>query len=48
MYKECVDWALKAYMDQKNPDIDDKDIVMDFFNGLENVRYAVFKTQMLN
>jgi hypothetical protein len=48
MYKEHFDAALKAYKDQKNPDMDDKDIAMDFFNGLDNVRYAAFKTETLN
>lgn len=27
--------ALKAYKDQKNPDIDIKDIAVDFFYGLK-------------
>ena len=47
-YKERFDAALKAYKDQKNLDMDDKDVAMDFFNGLDNVRYATFKTETLN
>ena len=47
-YKERFRAALKAYEDQKNPDIDDKDVAMDFFNGLDNARYAMFKTETMN
>jgi hypothetical protein len=39
---------LKAYEDQKNPDMKDVDIAMDFFRGLDNGRYAGFKTEILN
>jgi len=46
--KERFDAALKACKDQKNLDMDDKDITMDFFNRLDNVRYAAFKTETLN
>ena len=28
--------------------MDDKDIAMDFFNGLDNARYASFKTKIIN
>jgi hypothetical protein len=36
MYKECFDVALKAYQDQENTDLEETDIVMDFFDGLDN------------
>ncbi len=47
-YKERFNNALKAYIDQKNPALDDKDVAMDFFRGLDNARYAGFKTEILN
>mmetsp|Transcript_8512 Transcript_8512/g.12433 ORF Transcript_8512/g.12433 Transcript_8512/m.12433 type:complete len:143 (-) Transcript_8512:611-1039(-) len=47
-YKERFKAALKAYEDQKNPDMDDKDVAMDFFNGLDNARYATFKSETMN
>ena len=39
-YKERFTVALKAYEDQGNPKLDDKDITMDFFRGLDNARYV--------
>ena len=47
-YKERFNAALKGYNDQDNPPMDDKDIGMDFFNGLDNNRYATFKTDLTN
>ncbi len=47
-YKERFNNALKAYVDQGNPALDDKDVAMDFFRGLDNARYAGFKTEILN
>lgn len=47
-YKERFTIALKAYKDQGNPEMDEKDIAMDFFRGLDNVRYASFKTEIMN
>jgi hypothetical protein len=47
-YKERFNNALKAYIDQKNPALEDKDVMMDFFRGLDNARYAGFKTEILN
>ncbi len=39
---------LKAYVDQGNPKMGDEDIAMDFFHGLDNAKYAGFKTEILN
>ena len=47
-YKEQFNSALKAYEDEGNPAMDDKDIAMDFFRGLHNARYGSFKTEILN
>ena len=47
-YKERFNAALKAYQDQKNPEMADTDIAMDFFNGLDNARCASFKAEMIN
>mmetsp|Transcript_8146 Transcript_8146/g.11879 ORF Transcript_8146/g.11879 Transcript_8146/m.11879 type:complete len:557 (+) Transcript_8146:2397-4067(+) len=47
-YKERFNAALKGYKDQKNPDMDEKDIGMDFFKGLDDNRYATFKTDLTN
>ena len=47
-YKERFTVALKAYDDQGNPEMDEKDIAMDFFRGLDNARYASFKTEIMN
>jgi hypothetical protein len=48
VYKERFNNALKAYIEQKNPKMGDVDITMDFFRGLDNGRYAGFKTEILN
>jgi hypothetical protein len=42
-YKERFDIALKAYEDQENADLLEPDVAMDFFDGLDNSRYAEFK-----
>jgi hypothetical protein len=42
-YKERFDVALKAYEDQENAQLLQPDIAMDFFDGLDNGRYAEFK-----
>ena len=47
-YKERFTIALKAYNVQGNPEMEDKDIAMDFFRGLDNARYASFKTEIMN
>ena len=47
-YKERFTVALKAYDDQGNPKLEDRDIAMDFFRGLDNARYATFKTEIMN
>jgi len=47
-YKECFNAALKAYNDQKNPKMEDGDIAMDFFHGLDNARYVSFKPEIIN
>jgi hypothetical protein len=33
-YKEHFNHALKAFIDQKNPALDDKDVAMDFLEDL--------------
>jgi len=35
-YRERFDNAKKAYEDQENPDLDDKNGAMDFFTGLDD------------
>ena len=47
-YKERFNAALKGYEEQKNPKMEEKDIAMDFFEGLDNARYATFKTEIMN
>ncbi len=47
-YKEQFDIALKAYQEQENADLMEPDIAMDFFDGLDNGRYAEFKKSILN
>jgi hypothetical protein len=47
-YKERFNAALKGYKEQKNPKMEEKDIAMDFFEGLDNARYASFKTEIMN
>jgi hypothetical protein len=47
-YKDRFNNAFKTYIDQKNPALDDKDVTMDFFQGLDNARYSGFKTKILN
>jgi hypothetical protein len=47
-YKERFNFALKSYHEQGNAEFKDPDVAMDFFQGLDNVRYAMFKTEFLN
>jgi hypothetical protein len=47
-YHERYDAALKAYQDQGNPALDATDQAMDFFDGLDNGRYAQFKADIHN
>jgi len=47
-HKERFDIALKAYEDQDNADLEESDVAMDSFNGLDNARYAEFKKSILN
>jgi hypothetical protein len=47
-FEERFNFALKAYEDQGNKKLDDPDIAMDFFRGLDNARYAMFKTDYIN
>jgi hypothetical protein len=47
-YKERFDIALKAYEDQENAELLQPNIAMDFFDGLNNGRYADFKKSILN
>jgi len=48
VFKERFNFALKAYEDQGNKKLDDPDIAMGFFRGLDNVRYATFKIDYIN
>jgi hypothetical protein len=47
-YKKRYNDALKAYHDHGNPTKDGAEQVMDFFDRLDNGRYADFKVQYLN
>jgi hypothetical protein len=47
-YRERFDAAAKSYKDQKNADMSDLDIAMDFFDGLDPARYSQFKTDIQN
>jgi hypothetical protein len=47
-YKERFNFALKVYEEQGNKKLDDLDIAMDFFQGLDNMRYATFKANYIN
>jgi hypothetical protein len=47
-YKKRYNDALKAYHDHGNPKKDGIEQAMDFFDGLDNGRYADFKVQYLN
>jgi hypothetical protein len=47
-YKERFDIALRAYQEQENAKILQPDIAMDFFDGLDNGRYAEFKKSIFN
>jgi hypothetical protein len=47
-YKERFSEALKSYEDTGNPEMEEADIAMDMFNGLDDTRYAEFKVSMLN
>ena len=42
-YKEWFNITLKSYHEQGNAKLNDPDVAMDFFRGLDNVRYATFK-----
>jgi hypothetical protein len=45
-YRERFNAALNAYKEQENPDMEDADITLDFFDGLDNGRYAQFKADI--
>jgi hypothetical protein len=47
-YRERFDAALNAYKEQENPDMEDTDIALNFFDGLDNGRYAQFKANIYN
>jgi hypothetical protein len=47
-YKERFDIALRAYEEQDNAELAQPDVAMDFFDGLDNGRYANFKKSILN
>ena len=39
---------MAVYNEQQNAELEDKDVAMDFFSGLDNGRYADFKATFLN
>jgi len=45
-YKERFDSALAEYQEQKNVQLEDSDIKLDFFSGFDNMRYTEFKTTL--
>jgi hypothetical protein len=47
-YKKRCNDAFKAYHVHENPTKDGAEQAMDFFDGLDNGRYANFKVQYLN
>jgi len=47
-YKERFDNALAIYQEQQNVQLEDEDIAMNFFSGLDNGHYAEFKATYLN
>jgi hypothetical protein len=47
-YKERFITAYKNYKDEGNPEKDEESRVMDFFDGLDKVRYGDFKNHILN
>jgi hypothetical protein len=47
-YKEHFIAAYKNYKDEGNPEKDDDARAMDFFDGLDKVRYGDFKNHILN
>jgi hypothetical protein len=47
-YKERFITAYKNYIDEGNPEKDDQAKAMDFFDGLDKVRYGDFKNHILN
>jgi hypothetical protein len=47
-YKKRFDITLRAYEDQENAELLQPDIVMDFFDGLDNGCYAELKKSILN
>ena len=47
-YKERFDHLLEAYKDMNNAEMNEEDIAMDFFEGLDDTRYGEFKTSYLN
>ena len=47
-FKERFDDLLANYKDQRNPEMEEADIAMDFYRALDNSRYAAFKTNLVN
>jgi hypothetical protein len=47
-FKQRYNDELKAYNNQKNPELRPEDIAMDFFSKLDNGWYAEFKTMLIN
>ena len=47
-YKEKFDTALDNYIQHGNPEVDEEDVAMDFYRGLDNGRYTGFKTNLIN
>ena len=47
-YKSNFSFYKKGYDDAGNVQLPDEDVAMDFFNGLDNARYAAFKADLEN
>ena len=47
-YKERFDDLRENYDEHGNPEMEDADVAMDFYRGLDNSRYADFKTNLVN
>ena len=48
LYQECFDEVLKLYEGQENTKVEGINIVIDFFDGLDNTRCALVKATIIN
>ncbi len=47
-YAEHLIYALIGYFEQGNPMMEDKDIMIDFFDRFDNARQGRFKVEIIN